>query len=349
MPLRVDTWVRPYRQEKANDMSTVGIIANPAAGKDIRRLVAHGRFVPNHEKVNILKRVLSGLAGAAVDRVVMMPDTGMLCRQAAGDSQTGLEAEMLDMVVDGAEGDSTRAARAMAEMGVSCIVTLGGDGTNRAVAKGSGSVPLVPISTGTNNVFPYMVEGTVAGLAAGVVASGRVDAGAVTTRAKMLQVSVDGSESEPALVDVAVSDVLFAGARAIWDMSTVHEVFLARAEPDGIGLSAIGARLEPVGMGARHGLHVRIGEPGAIVSAPVAPGVVEDVPVQGWSRLRPGEPAKVGLDPCTIALDGERSVRVAQGHRAEVTLTLDGPPVVDVPAALARASEAGLFTRRSLP
>ena len=232
-------------------------------------------------------------------------------------------------------------------MGVSCIVTLGGDGTNRAVAKGSGGVPLVPISTGTNNVFPYMVEGTVAGLAAGVVASGEVDVESVTMRTKLLQVSVDGSDSEPALVDVAVSAVPFAGARAIWDMSTVHEVFLARAEPDGIGLSAIGARLDPVGASDGRGLHVRLGKPGVTVSAPIAPGVVEDVPVVGWARLKPGEPVKVGFDPCTIALDGERSLRVAPGQRAEVTLTLDGPPVVDVPAALSRASEAGLFTHRS--
>ena len=328
-------------------MSTVGIIANPAAGKDIRRLVAHGRFVPNNEKVNTLRRVLAGLAATPVERVVMMPDTGMLCHAAASGSPQGLEAVMLDMAIAGAEGDSTRAAKAMAEMGVSCIVTLGGDGTNRAVAKGSGRVPLVPISTGTNNVFPYMVEGTVAGLAAGVVASGQVDVEPVTMRTKLLQVSVDGSESDSALVDVAVSAVPFAGARAIWDMSTVSEVFLARAEPDGIGLSAIGARLERVGAEDEHGVHVRIGRPGVTVSAPIAPGVVEDVPVEGWSRLHPGEPVKVGLDPCTIALDGERSIRVAPSQRAEVTLTRDGPPVVDVSAALARASEAGLFVRPS--
>ena len=291
--------------------------------------------------------MLAGLAGASVERVVMMPDTGMLCRSAASGSPLGLEAVMLDMVIYGREDDSTRAARAMADMGVSCIVTLGGDGTNRVVAKGSGDVPLVPISTGTNNVFPYMVEGTVAGLAAGVVASGEVDVGSVTMLTKLLQVSVDGSEPEPALVDVAVSAVPFAGARAIWDISTVHEVFLARAEPDGIGLSAIGARLEPVTAGDGYGLHVRIGEPGVTVAAPIAPGVMEDVPVEGWSRLHPGEPVKVGLDRCTIALDGERSVRVGAGQTAEVTLTRAGPPVVDVRAALARASEAGLFVHHS--
>ena len=59
-------------------------------------------------------------------------------------------------------------------MGVGCLITLGGDGTNRVVAKACGDIPLVPISCGTNNVFPYMVEGTVAGLAAGLVAGGQV-------------------------------------------------------------------------------------------------------------------------------------------------------------------------------
>ena len=51
-------------------METVGIIANPAAGKDIRRLVAHGRFVPDNEKINILKRVLAGLKVTEIEKVV---------------------------------------------------------------------------------------------------------------------------------------------------------------------------------------------------------------------------------------------------------------------------------------
>jgi predicted polyphosphate/ATP-dependent NAD kinase len=34
----------------------VGIIANPASGKDIRRLVAYGSVFDNNEKVNIVKK-----------------------------------------------------------------------------------------------------------------------------------------------------------------------------------------------------------------------------------------------------------------------------------------------------
>ncbi len=43
-------------------MSLVGIIANPASGKDIRRLVAFGSVFGNQEKVRIVRRVLLGLA-----------------------------------------------------------------------------------------------------------------------------------------------------------------------------------------------------------------------------------------------------------------------------------------------
>ncbi|HZA84706.1 MAG TPA: ATP-NAD kinase, partial [Actinomycetes bacterium] len=46
---------------------TVGLIANPAAGRDIRRLTAHASVVPNHEKASIVRRVLHGLAAAGVD------------------------------------------------------------------------------------------------------------------------------------------------------------------------------------------------------------------------------------------------------------------------------------------
>ena len=45
------------RREGVYEMKPVAIIANPASGKDIRRLVAQGSVVPNSEKVNIIRRV----------------------------------------------------------------------------------------------------------------------------------------------------------------------------------------------------------------------------------------------------------------------------------------------------
>src|SRR5438874_11996132 len=51
----------------------VGIIANPAAGRDIRRLVAHGTVFDNQEKAALVRRVLLGLEAVGIQRVAYMP------------------------------------------------------------------------------------------------------------------------------------------------------------------------------------------------------------------------------------------------------------------------------------
>ena len=44
-------------------------------------------------------------------------------------------------------------------------------GLSGSQPKGAGEIPLLPISTGTNNVIPEFIEGTIAGLAAGYFSS----------------------------------------------------------------------------------------------------------------------------------------------------------------------------------
>ena len=127
-------------------MITVGVIANPAAGKDIRRLVAAGRVVSNQEKANTVRRVFVGLALIGVERVLVMPDLSRLAAPGMEDVADQLDARYLEMPRIDHQDGSTRAAKMMAEAGAGAIVTLGGDGTNRVVAKGAGDVPLVPIS-----------------------------------------------------------------------------------------------------------------------------------------------------------------------------------------------------------
>src|SRR5215472_230919 len=175
----------------------VGIIANPASGRDIRRLVAHGTVFDNNEKTAIVRRVLLGLEAVGIKRVAYLPeqDFGIFPRAFEGltgrPQGTSLQAFPLSMPVLSTSADSTRAAQLLASMGAGCIITLGGDGTNRAVARGCGTVPLVPISTGTNNVFPTFLEGTIAGMAAGLVARGHAGQDAVH-RAPRLAVLIDG-------------------------------------------------------------------------------------------------------------------------------------------------------------
>src|SRR5205807_2535843 len=85
-----------------------------------------------------------------------------------------LHASLLDLPITHTSLDTERAARLLVDMGVGCIITLGGDGTNRLVARASGEVPLTAVSTGTNNVFPSMGEGgqkVLAPIAPGLLAS----------------------------------------------------------------------------------------------------------------------------------------------------------------------------------
>lgn len=315
-------------------MITVGIIANPAAGKDIRRLVAQGRVVSSQEKANTLRRVFAGLVASGVEQVLVMPEFSRLARPAMEETAGKMRSAYLDLVPAESQHDSTRAARALAEQGAACIITLGGDGTNRVVAKGCGGVPLVPISTGTNNVFPQMVEGTLAGLAAGAVASGAVPLAEVTRRSKTLDVFVDGERTEIALVDAAVTYQAFVGARAVWDLDSLAELYLTRAEPASIGLSSIGSRIRPMAMDDEHGLYLRLsGEPGpnaASVRAPMGPGMVNEIRVQEWALLKAGERHQVDVCPGTVALDGEREVELYPRRRVEIALNADGPFVVDI-------------------
>lgn len=323
---------------------TVGIIANPVSGKDIRRLVAQGSVFDNNEKVNILRRVLKAIDALGGRRAVIMPDPSNLGRRALdGLRLDRLEASVLDLPCYGDARDSTVAARQMAELGVGCIVTLGGDGTNRAVARGCGDVPLLPISTGTNNVFPRMVEGTVAGLAAEVVASRLVEVDRVTVRARRLEVRVDGQPVDLALVDVAASQDVFVGSRALWEPGKLREVVVAFAPPGSVGLASVGACLAADLDG--RALYIRFGPGGRRVLAPLAPGLVVPLEVQRYRLVGPLDEVQFEAGSYTLALDGEREIEVAAHQSVAVRLCPDGPRVVDVPACLAEARRLGVFDR----
>jgi predicted polyphosphate/ATP-dependent NAD kinase len=319
--------------------TTVGLIANPAAGRDIRRLTARASVVPNHEKASIVRRVLHGLAAAGVDTVVYLADNAGIVA-AAVDVDGGAPPVAMDALQFRAHGwasDSTEAARLLAAAKVGAIVTLGGDGTNRAVAAACGDVPLVAISTGTNNVFPTMVDGTVAGLAAGLVATGTVATDRVTTRVKRVEVQAAGT-GDFALIDAAACTDPFVGTRAIWDARRVRALVLTRAAPWSVGLSAIGGGLRPLGPDEPMGLYVELGDGPPVVAA-VAPGVVARVPVRGWRLLELDEPVAFGGDAGTVALDGERELAVDGG--ATATVTRNGPRLVDIRATLQAATGRG--------
>ena len=332
-------------------MSKVGIIANPASGKDIRRLVAYASLMDNREKTNLVRRIILGIASTGVDEILIMPDyygLGSSALSGLGRETIKARVSILDMAIGGTQEDSTKAIRLMRELGVGCTVTVGGDGTNRAVAKGDRSIPLVPVSTGTNNVFPVMVEATTAGIAAGIVARGVVGVEDVVTTHKRLVLLKNGRESDMALIDVVVLDQPFIGSRAIWNLAEVKQIICTRAEPGSIGLTCIGGSVCPVGPDDDHGLHLRLGEGNLRARAAVLPGVIEEIGVQEFKLIKLGEEVELIQKPCLIALDGERELRVRAVDEVKVRLERAGPRVVDIDKAIKQAAIQGFFTNPNL-
>jgi predicted polyphosphate/ATP-dependent NAD kinase len=311
-------------------MTIVGIIANPASGTDIRRLVAYGSVFNNQEKVRIVRRILLGLRSAGVRQVFYMPDYYGIVPRALDALTIDVEVSPLVFDTKADQRDSTRAAEMLAEKGVGCIITLGGDGTNRVVAKGASHVPILPVSTGTNNVFPYMIEGTIAGLAAGLIATGKVPRKDGTFTSTQFEVVVEGEFADVAIVDAVVCDDIFIGSRAVWKMEKIKQVFLNRCSPVNIGFSSIGGMLRAIAPDDPFSMVFELGPKGQTVTAPIAPGIVETVSVENARLMSSGDEVALVCTPCVVALDGEREVEIKKGQRAAIRLAAEGPMVVDI-------------------
>ncbi|MCI4678020.1 NAD(+)/NADH kinase [Rhodoblastus acidophilus] len=337
----------------------VGVIANPISGRDIRRVIAKANNLQVADRANILLRALAGLAACGVDDVVMMPERGGVAahvlRQLAQSSNRGElcfpRVSLLDMPVTGAAVDSRRAARMMSSQGVAAIMVLGGDGTHRVVAAECGGVPIAGISTGTNNAFPEMREPTTTGLATGLVATGAVPTHMGVKSNKWLETRIDDGAPEIALVDVAIVSQQNLGARALWRAETFRELYVAFADPQLIGMSAIAALLEPVGRDEPGGLTVQLAPAGAarlVVRAPIAPGLVEPVGVEEWRRLPAGRKVFPRLAAGSIALDGERELSFDRRQRVSIELVERAFSTIDVASAMRFAAAKGLLRDRNL-
>jgi predicted polyphosphate/ATP-dependent NAD kinase len=330
----------------------VGVVANPMSGRDIRRLVTQASVFPTAEKANMILRMLSAFEAVGVHRVLLGTDLGGISAavfralgRRRGQGGGWPEVDFLDgQPIRQTAQDTTDAVRRMVTAGARVIVCLGGDGTARVTAAAAGDVPMLALSTGTNNTFPAVREATIAGLAAGLVATGAVPPDGVVTRAKMLEARV-GDRAEPALIDVAVSTERHVGARAVWDPATLTQLFCAFAEPDAVGLSSILGQLSPVARHEPHGVTARLAAGAARqVLAPIAPGLVAPVGVGEIEPMRPGRVHPVDTPAGVIAVDGERELTFEPGEQPTVRLRADGPWCIDVPAVLAASARLGLLS-----
>ncbi len=338
-----------------SDGASIGIIANPAAGRDIRRLVAQASVFPIAEKRNMITRIFSALGAVGVSTCYMIPDESGIAdrvKRAIGhgppEGQVWPEVAFLDMPIEESPADTLEGTARMVERGVGGIMVLGGDGTNRLVAQACNGVPLTSLSTGTNNVFPMMREATIAGLAAGLVATGALPREEASRRNKVLRITVNGAPRDMALVDVCVSGAAWTGAKALWRAEALDQLFVTFAEADAIGLSSIAGLVRPVSRDAPGGVALDLGSlPGAtrMVSAPLAPGLMADIGVERVFDLEAGVAHPIRLTRGVVALDGEREIAFGPEDRVGVVLYPDGPLTVEVPRAMELAARGGLLER----
>lgn len=329
-------------------MSTVGVIVNPLAGKDVRRLVSMASPVSDAAKIGAVRCAVSAALDAGATRVLVGGDHHHLGRRAtAGMSTSAIEIvdEHLDEHLGGGRDDTLAAAVTFAKADVGAVVVFGGDGTHRDVADAWPGVPMIAVSTGTNNVFPMPWDATSAGTAAALVATGAVALAAVAQRSKIISVSIrtpDTVIDDVALVDVALVDGSFVGSRAVWEPHRVRSVVAAIATPTSTGLASIAGRAHPVDRRVPLGAEVRLGAGGRRIRVPLSPGSFDTIEVASSRDVALGE--VVTWDgPGVLALDGERTHVLGRRDRVELTIGDHGPAVVDVERALALAAAARAF------
>ncbi len=326
----------------------LGIIVNPHSGRDARRLFARAGTSTIEDKRNQVTRIVVGAAAAGCRRVLLSRDAFRIASAATDALDLPVEIELLDLPVTGQARDGERAALAMRDAGCRAIVALGGDGTSRTITRAWRDVVLLPLSTGTNNVFPFQLEATIAGAAAGLVASGRLPLERAAERAKLIEIRCDDGRESLALIDAGFLVEDHPGSLLQVDPTKLARICLTRAEPASVGLSPIGGLLLPCGATDDFAVSVRtrpgpqhVGE-GKRLRAPLSPGLYEDVGIEAVERLELGREL-VWHGPGLLAFDGDREIELAAGQTARLRVVRSGPFVIDPERTLRAGAAAGLF------
>ena len=318
----------------------LAICVNPMAGRDVRRLAARASTMTFEAKRDAVARIAAGADAVGVTDIYVAEEPFRIASVALEWLALRARVHLLKTPIRHDASDTEAAVAAFVDSGVTAFVSLGGDGTNRAIARAASDIDLVPLSTGTNNVFPVLTEPTVAGMAAGLAARGLLDDD-LKPRCKVLHVEFQDGASDIALVDAAYLAEDFTGNMRPFDATKLRQIMLTRAEPDAIGMSPVGGYLKIVGADDDHGLLLRMGA-GRAVNAPVSPGLFREVSVTNADIL-PFDTPVLFRGSGVLALDGDRDHKLTPGRGAHITLRRDGPRVIDVPAAMRFATQAGLL------
>ena len=330
----------------------IAICVNPMSGRDVRRIAARATNMTHEAKRDIVARVAAGAHATGATDIYVAKEPFRIASLAL--QHLGLDARVhvLDPPITNTAADTEAAIAGYLAAGCTTIVSLGGDGTNRAIARAlleagtaAAGVSLIPLSTGTNNVFPVLAEPTIAGMVAGLLAAGKLDAAELGRRAKLLHVGGSDASGAP-VADVGLIDAVllrrdYIGNLLPFDAARIDRILLTRAEPNAVGMSPIGGLLEVVDAADDEGLLVEMGA-GVEFSAPLSPGSFQTVSVRSITRIPFDVPVPF-RGPGVLALDGDRDHKLAADGGLTVRIRRDGPNIVDLDAAMRWAVGRGII------
>jgi hypothetical protein len=328
---------------------SVAICVNPMSGRDVRRLAARATNMTHEAKRDIVARVAAGADALGATDIYVTREPFRIASAALEHMTLKARVHVLEPAVRNTAEDTETAVHAFLDAGCHTLVSLGGDGTNRAIVRALGSrageVHLIPLSTGTNNVFPVLAEPTIAGMVAALQAAGVLAEPRLKQRAKVLHVGGTGRNGRPVrdlgLIDGVLLRNDHVGNLLPFDAERIDRIVLTRAEPDAVGMSPIGGLLQVVEAADDAGLLVQMGK-GLRFPAPLSPGLFRQVEVASVNRIA-FDVAIPFPGPGVLALDGDRDHKISEGAALHLTVRRDGPWVLDIPAAMRWAVARGII------
>lgn len=329
-------------------MSSIGIIVNPFSGKDLRRLTAFASNVGNNEKVSKVVRMINCMKEFGIEKVYLMPDNYLVNASIASiinkGKDTALTVELLDFIPTDQPDDTIKAVDIMISKGIKCLIVLGGDGTCRLVAKTDIAVPIIPVSTGTNNVYPEFWEGTVVGIAASYIAMNGLEH--KMCRGKRIEVYIDNEFTDIALVDAVITNIPYVGSRVVTKIENVKEVVVSRCSPNLIGLSSIVGCVKICEDVDEFGYRLKICEDGTKTLTSISPGQLVELSYSDLEKMELETEYIIYPDyDGTIALDGERTVSFRSGCQIKFIIARKAPYKANVSKMLYEAVENGFFAK----
>ncbi|MBV1906522.1 MAG: NAD(+)/NADH kinase [Pseudomonadales bacterium] len=322
-------------------MSKVGICVNPMSGRDVRRLAARASNMTHEMKRDMVARIAVGADAVGVGEIYIAQEPFNISNRAIEHLNLKAQIHTVKIPITHSALDTEKIIESFVKAGCTTIVSIGGDGTNRAIIRKCRDITLVPLSTGTNNVFPQLLEATTAGMVAAIAAGlGKTDKDLLCQRCKVIDIHMD-AVSDITLIDAVLLKNDHVGNLLPFDAKCIDRILLTRAEPDAIGMSPIGGYKRRVEAGDDSGLLVQMGGENPF-SVPLSPGLFDSVSVSE-TQLIAFDQEVIFAGPGVLALDGDRDYRIAANSSARMKISRTGPEIMDVRATMQYAVEKGII------